>query len=424
MTVALHRRSLSTICAMLESGETTSEAIVGDCLDWIAAREDAIGAWAFLDPKIALQQARARDAEPRRSPLHGVPVAVKDVVDVAGMPSAWGDEATYGHRRPERDAPIVRRLRDLGAVILGKTAVSRFGFWWPGKTRNPLSPDRTPGSSSSGAAAAVADFMCPLSIGTQTGGSVSRPAAYCGIVGVLPSHGWIAWRHSRDFAPTFDVAGFFARDMADARLAHALLAGETAKPRTAPLRIGLHRTRHWNDAEPCMRTTFDEAAQRLAQAGHMVQEIALPPDYDALYDQQHLIVQYESFRQFAWELSASRNTLHAGVAELLEEGARVSDADYFAAIAAQRRMKARFPTDLGGFDMLMVPGIDGEPPPADRCGSNIFIRQWMMLHTPDVTMPFGTGPSGLPLAVRFIGRNGDDAAHLAACALAGDALAA
>lgn len=422
MAVPLHRRSLVELAAMLEAGETTSEAIVADCLARIDAREATIGAWAFLDPELALRQARARDAEPRRSPLHGIPVAVKDVVDVAGMPSAWGDDATYGHRRPVRDAPIVRRLRDLGAVILGKTAVSRFGYWWPGKTRNPLSPDRTPGSSSSGAAASVADFMCPLSIGTQTGGSVSRPAAYCGLVGVLPSHGWIAWRESRDFAPTFDVAGFFTRDMADARLAHALLSGEAPSPRAGQLRIGLHRTRHWHDAEPCMRDAFEEAARRLAAAGHVVEELDLPAEYDALYEQQHVIVEYESHRSFAWELAESRHTLHDGVAALLEEGAATTDAEYFAAIAAHRRMKARFPTDLGACDMLMVPGIDGEPPPAERCGSNIFIRQWMMLHTPDVTMPFGKGPSALPLAVRFVGRHGADAAHLAACSLARAAL--
>ena len=215
----LNKLSLREASSRLAAGTMSSEDLTRDCLMRIGAREDDVGAWTYIDSELALQQARQRDREPRRGPLHGIPVGLKDVLDTFDMPTLWGDAETYGGRRPTRDAPIVQALREAGAVLLGKTEVSRFGFWWPSKTRNPLALERTPGSSSSGSAAAVADHMCPFAVGTQTGGSIIRPAAFCGLAGIKPSHDWIAWRNARDFAPSFDVAGWLARDVADLQLA-------------------------------------------------------------------------------------------------------------------------------------------------------------------------------------------------------------
>lgn len=409
--------TLSEQAQRLAAGTVTAEALTRAHLARIAAREPAVGAWEFVDPNYALEQARARDAEPRRSALHGIPVAIKDVLDTYDMPTLWGDAATYAGRRPTRDAPIVRALRDAGAVILGKTTVSRFGFWWPAKTRNPLALDRTPGSSSSGSAAAVADRMCPLAVGTQTGGSIIRPAAFCGLVGFLPSRDWIAWRNARDFAPSFDVAGWLARDVADTQLAMQAVTGRAvyAPDGVVPerLTIGLYHTADWDKAPAYVHESFLATAARLQRAGLSVREIALPADYDRLSDAQHLIVQFETARLFDWELRDARERLDAGVRALVEEGLTIPLARYNEAQDLARRMRARFDADLDGVDVLMVPGSEGEPPDASRCGSNIFIRMWMMLHVPVVSLPAGTGPSGLPLSVQIIGRHDDDAAHLA-----------
>lgn len=414
---------LGDLMTKLEDGELTSEAIVRSCLDRIAEREPTVGAWDFIDPELALAQARARDGEPRRSPLHGIPVGVKDVLDVVGMPAAWGDQATYGHRRPERDAPVVQRLRELGAVILGKTAVSRFGFWWPGKARNPHDPSRTPGSSSSGSGAAVADFMCPLAIGTQTSGSVMRPAAFCGVVGLMGSHGWITWANSRDYAASFDRVGVYARTMAEARIGYTQLTGRPAPaPDSRRLRIGLYRTHQWPEAKPYVQAHFEASAERLVAAGHVVEEIVLPPIYDLMWDAQPVIGEYESYRSFIWEMEHARDSLVPGLEELLLSGKSISIEAYNQAIDLMRSLRARFADDIRGFDLIMTPGSEGEAPAATGVGSNMFIRQWMMTTGPIIAVPAGTGPNGLPLGVQFIGRPEDDAAHVGRVAVLAEVL--
>lgn len=409
--------SLNEASDLLSKGMLTSEALTVACLDRIGAREADVCAWTYIDSELALEQARQRDRESRRGPLHGIPVAVKDVLDTWDMPTLWGDAKTYADRRPQRDAPVVRALRDAGAVILGKTEVSRFGFWWPARTRNPLALDRTPGSSSSGSAAAVADRHCPLAVGTQTGGSIIRPAAFCGLAGIKPTHDWIAWRNARDFAPSFDVAGWLARDIADLQLAFHAVTGRAAFAPDAPLPattvIGLQRTADWTAAPQYVRDNFERTAQRLCDGGMVVREVVLPAEYEALSDAQHLIVQYETARLFDWELREARDHLDNGVRELVEGGLSVPRADYNAAQDLASRLRARFDGDLDGVDLLMVPGSQGEPPPASDCGSNIFIRQWMMLHVPDVSLPAGHGPDGLPLSVQLIGRHQQDAQLLA-----------
>ena len=215
----------------IAEGTLSSERLVRSCIERIHEREGTVRAWEHFDPHHALAQARRRDRGASKGLLHGLPVGVKDVLDTVDMPTSYGDAATFGDRRPHRNAPVVQRLREEHAVLLGKTAVSRFGFWWPGKARNPHNPEHTPGSSSSGSAAAVADCMCPLAIGTQTEGSIMRPAAFCGVVGLVPTHGWLAWRNSRDYAPTLDVVGGFGRSVQDMLF---LMRGLTGRPAFDP----------------------------------------------------------------------------------------------------------------------------------------------------------------------------------------------
>ncbi|MFO1079560.1 MAG: amidase [Reyranellaceae bacterium] len=415
--VQANELSLLDASCHLAMGTLSSEALTRACLERIGVREADVAAWAYIDSELALEQARQRDRELRRGPLHGIPVAIKDVLDTFDMPTLWGDAKAYAGRRPQRDAPVVRALRDAGAVILGKTEVSRFGFWWPARTRNPLDLARTPGSSSSGSAAAVADRMCPLAVGTQTGGSIIRPAAFCGLAGIKPTHDWIPWRNARDFAPSFDVAGFLARDVAGLQLALQAVTGRAAYAPGAALpqrtTIGLYRTADWPAAPSYVHDNFDRIAARLAAAGVAVREVVLPADYDRLSDAQHVIVQYETARLFDWELREARTLLDDGVRTLVEGGLAISRTDYNEAQDLAARLRERFAGDLDGVDLLLVPGSQGEPPPLADCGSNLFIRQWMMLHVPDVSLPAGHGPDGLPLSMQLIGRRGDDARLLA-----------
>ena len=402
--------------AQIAAGRLTSEALVRACLARIEAREADIQAWEFLDPDAALEQARRCDRSPPAGPLHGLPVGVKDVLDTADMPTLWGDEATFAGRRPERDAPVVQRLREEGAVLLGKTAISRFGFWWPGKTRNPHDPEHTPGSSSSGSAAAVADFMCPLAVGTQTVGSIMRPAAFCGVVGMIPTHGWMPWRNTRDYAPSLDVVGGLTRSVGDMML---LLYGLTGRSEFdpdgklgGPLTVGLYRTADWPGAPGYTHDSFDDAARRLADGGCGIREVALPETYERLVDTLETINGYEASRAFEWEMTRHRDLVEPGLVELLDEGRKISRASYLAAQDHAEACRRRFADDIDGVDLVMAPGALGEAPKATSTGHNEFIAMWTILHGPNVSVPVGSGPNGLPLGVQLIGRRGDDAAHL------------
>src|SRR3954451_11300944 len=195
----------------------SSKELVAGCLERIAAREPEVRAWAHLDPEAALAQARDRDAEAPRGPLHGIPVGVKDIVDTADMPTAYGSPIYAGHR-PGRDADCVAWLREAGAVILGKTVTTEFATYEPPPTVNPLDSARTPGGSSSGSAAAVADGMVPLALGSQTAGSTIRPASFCGIAGFKPGHGWRSTRGVKRLSEGLDTLGVLARGVSDAAL--------------------------------------------------------------------------------------------------------------------------------------------------------------------------------------------------------------
>ena len=411
-----NKLSARDAAARIASGDLTSEALVRDCLARIEAREPDIQAWEFLNPDAALEQARRCDRSPRTGPFHGLPVGVKDVLDTADMPTIWGDEATFGGRQPTRNAPVVQRLREEGAIVLGKTAISRFGFWWPGKTRNPHNPEHTPGSSSSGSAAAVADFMCPLAIGTQTAGSIMRPAAFCGIVGMIPTHGWMAWRNSRDYAESFDVVGGLTRSVGDMIFLMCGLTGESDYDPDATLEgdltVGLYRTTDWEKAPDYTRDSFEDTVQRLADGGCVVREVALPKAYERLVETLDTISCYESARSFEWEMTHHRELVEPGIVELLEDGRAIPRADYLAAQAHAEACRRSFAADIDGVDLLMAPGALGEAPKATSTGHNQFIGMWTPLHGPNVSLPVGVGPTNLPLGVQLIGRHGDDAAHL------------
>jgi len=226
----LYRLSASEAAQRLAAGKLAAVDLVRSCLERIAEREGTVGAWAHLDAETALAEARARDQSSKRGPLHGIPVGVKDIMDTADLPTAYGSRA-YGNHRPRADAAAVALAREAGAVVLGKTVTTEFAAMSPGKTRNPHNPAHTPGGSSSGSAAGVADLMMPLAFGTQTAGSIIRPAAFCGIIGMKPSFGRVATAGTKVLAHGLDTIGGFARSVADAAL---FIAALTQRPDLAP----------------------------------------------------------------------------------------------------------------------------------------------------------------------------------------------
>ncbi len=256
----------------------TAEALTAAYLDRIEAREAVVGAWHYLDRETALATARQRDAEPPRGPLHGIPIAVKDLIDTVDMPTTYGS-AIYRNHRPAADASCVALAKAAGAVVLGKTVTTEFAAFTPGKTANPRNPAHTPGGSSSGSAAAVADGMAPLGFGTQTAGSVIRPAAYCGCIGYKPSFGLINRAGVKPLADSLDTVGILARTVEDAAFFAGLLSERPALrhlavPSQAP-RFGLYRTPMWDAAEPATAAALDAAREALERAGAAVAELAI-----------------------------------------------------------------------------------------------------------------------------------------------------
>src|SRR5215831_19846750 len=299
-------RSLSARDAARQIAERriTAEELATACLDRVAAREAVVGAWQYLDREAALAAARRRDAEPPRGPLHGVPIAVKDLIDTVDMPTAYGSSIYRGHR-PAADASCVALARAAGAVVLGKTVTTEFAAFTPGKIANPRNPAHTPGGSSSGSAAAVADGMAPLAFGTQTAGSVIRPGAYCGCIAYKRSFGLINRAGVKPLADSLDTVGVFARTVEDAAFFAGVLSERpalrrAAVPHTAP-HFGLYRTPMWDQAEPVTAAALAAARSALERAGAVVMELAVAPEHHGLTDVQETIMWFETVRGLAFE---------------------------------------------------------------------------------------------------------------------------
>jgi Asp-tRNA(Asn)/Glu-tRNA(Gln) amidotransferase A subunit family amidase len=411
-----NRISATEAAALIASGKLTAVQLAEDCLARVEQREHDVQAWAYIDPDQVLAQARARDAEQPRGPLHGVPVAIKDIIDTADMPAEYGSPIYTGHR-PRADAACVALLRNAGAVIMGKTVTAEFAMRAPGKTRNPLNTAHTPGGSSSGSAAAVADFMVPLALGTQTAGSVLRPAAFCGIVGFKPTFNIINVAAVKPNAETFDTVGLMARSVSDIALTLRAMTDQKpdgALPAIDKPRIGFCRTPQWPHAEPATVAALEGAASQLAKAGARVREVTLPPAFDALYDAKTRIGDYESTRALAWERSHFEQKISAVLREKLATSDACTLEQYIAAQKLLVECRRLLAVTFGDFDVLLVPSACGEAPKGlTTTGDAVFNQIWTALHTPAVTVPAFTGPGGLPMGAQFIGAYGADSVTLA-----------
>jgi len=400
--------------AAMASGRLTPVALMESCLARIAEREAEVRAFAWIEPERAL--AAARRADPSL-PLGGLPIGVKDVIDTEEYPTQHGSPIWAGNR-PRGDAAAVAWARAAGAVVAGKTVTTEFATRFPGPTRNPANLAHTPGGSSSGSAAAVADGMVPLAFGTQTAGSIIRPAAYCGIVGYKPSFGLISRIGMKIMSDSLDTVGCLARSVADVALFAGTLSGRDlgspdVSPGRAP-RIGLCRSPAWPAALPETVALMERAATALARAGASVRDQELPARFAALAEAHPVVMNVESARAIGWELTTQRPLVSTELRERLEPALALPVEAYDRALAIMRDCIAGFPEATEGLDVLVTPSAPGEAPEGiGWTGDPVFNALWTALRVPCVTVPAGFGSKGLPLGIQIVGRMGEDRAVLA-----------
>jgi Asp-tRNA(Asn)/Glu-tRNA(Gln) amidotransferase A subunit family amidase len=414
----LNELGAAEIARKIAARETTSEAVVRGCLARIAARDGVVKAWVNFNPELALAQARALDRGPSRGPLHGVPVGIKDIIDTFDMTTEMGSPIYSGHR-PPADASCVALLRRAGAVILGKTVTCEFAGMAPGVTTNPHHPAHTPGGSSSGSAAAVADHMVPVALGTQTGGSVLRPSSYCGIFGFKPTYNSFNKMGVWPAAESIDTIGVHARSIDDIEFLTAVLRmqalEEPRQLRAAP-RVGLCRTDMWDAAQPESKAAVESAAEQLGKAGARVRDIELPAPFVDL----HLVVRgtinnYERAACMASLWDRHRDQLSPQMRHYVENGQNTSRADYVGAWRRMEECRALLPAVFKDVDVLLVPCVAGEAPNGlQATGDPRMQAVWTALHTPAITLPTSRGPNKLPVGIQLVAQRYDDDRLLAA----------
>ncbi|WP_206151310.1 amidase [Starkeya sp. ORNL1] len=402
----LNELPASEVARRIAAGETTSEAVVRACLDRIAAREPDVRAFATLDPELVLAEAKRRDREPPRGPLHGVPFGVKDVIDTADLPTGMGSKLYDGYR-PRVDAACVALARAAGGIVLGKTTTAEFAGSAPTVTRNPLALGHTPGGSSSGSAAAVADDMLPVAFGTQTGGSVLRPASFCGVIGFKPTFGTFNPVGVKPAAESFDTVGLIARTLDDIELFTAVLVNDaprfTPRPESAP-RIGLCRTHLWDTAQPETVAAVENAASALARAGAPVVEIGFPDSFSRLSVERAVINAYERAHSLAHEWHHGRDAFSPQMLATCEKGLGIRRAEYVQALRFAAECRRAVGALFENVDVLLAPCVPGEAPEGlEYAGDPRFQEIWTMLHVPTLTLPAHRGPRGLPVGIQLVG---------------------
>jgi Asp-tRNA(Asn)/Glu-tRNA(Gln) amidotransferase A subunit family amidase len=372
---------------------------LSDCLARTDARDAVVRGWAHID----------RNASGGDGPLAGLVLGVKDVIDVAGMPTTHGS-AIYAANIAQADAQAVARLRAAGAVVLGKTVTAEFATYHPGPTANPRNLDHTPGGSSSGSAAVVADGQADIALGTQTAGSMIRPASFCGTFGFKPTFGRYPLDGVLETSPSLDTLGLFARNLAILSAADAVLAGDNAMPpAAASLRIGLCRSPVWDEADDEMQAAFLRFADRLRDAGHTVIDRTLPEPFHRLADAQALIHRREAFVTMGHIRQAHPDRVSAAFAAMIDEGAGESQEDYRAALALQRQCKDLLGEVFADLDMLLVPGATGAAPQSlQATGNPTFQRIWTAVGVPCLGFPAEWRDDGLPLGLQVIAAPGAD----------------
>lgn len=405
----------------IEDGALTPAKVIDLCAEAIAAQDAEIGAFVALDIEGARRLADAL----RGTPLRGLPIGVKDIFDTADFPTEYGSKIYAGHR-PAADCPAVSLLKRAGGVVLGKTVTTEFAHMQPAKTKNPRNLEHTPGGSSSGSAAAVAAGMVPIATGTQTGGSVIRPAAYCGVAGFKPSYRLLPTAGIKCFSWSLDTVGLFAAGVADVAYAAAVISGRDLRvDRAAPSAptLLLARTRQWDEASPDMQKAVEDAARAAQVAGARVEEIALSDAIEEGWRAQPIIMDYEAYRALAYEYDNHRAAIGPVLGALLDKAAGITSEEYDAARRVTKRARHAANELLEGKFILMPSAPGAAPRGFATTGKATFNRLWTSMGTPCVNVPGISDAAGLPLGVQIVGRFGRDRAALETAAFVENAIA-
>ena len=410
-STALHELGAWEAARRIARRELRALDLLRACLERIAEREPAVHAFAHLAPDAALAQARALDAGALRGLLHGLPLGVKDLFDSADLPTTYGSALYAGHR-PVADAAALALCRAAGAVVVGKTVSTEFAYFQPGPTRNPHHLGHTPGGSSSGSAAAVAASMLPLALGSQTSGSIIRPASFCGVVGYKASLGRVPRAGIKTLSETLDAFGGFGRSVRDAALLGAVLTSDARlaalKP-AGPPRIGIVRTPEWPQAGADVQALFASLPGALAGSAAALVEVELPAALADWIGLQKSVMAFEMARSLSHERLRHRERLGAQLSALMDEGMAISGARHADDLARTERMRHAIERLFDAHDVLLAPSAIGEAPHGlDATGDPLFCRGWTLLGLPCVHLPVGVGSHGLPIGLQAIGRRHDD----------------
>jgi Asp-tRNA(Asn)/Glu-tRNA(Gln) amidotransferase A subunit family amidase len=414
MTREPHRLTAIEAAVQIAAGNLSAESLVRSCLERIQHRDPLVHAWVHLDPETAIASARRADASPRAGLLHGIPIGFKDVIDTADQPTAYGSRIYAGHR-PVADAACVALSREAGALVLGKTASTEFAYRHPSACTNPHNAAHSPGGSSSGSAAAVADFMVPLAVGTQTSGSVIRPAAYCGVHAIKPGYGELSFSGVRHLSESLDTLGCMGRSIEDLSLFLAALQMREYRAvgnglARAP-RLAIYRSDLWDDARPDARKQFDEVIERLGQAGAELTEVANPGLDRKWLDACWTVTKFEAGRVLVHEYRSHREGMSAAAQALVNDAQGIDLPAYHAAGAELERGRNHLLAQLAPYDATLTLSAVGEAPLGlHDTGPVLFNYLWTLAWTPALNLPVMKGDSGLPIGLQVIGpRRGEQA---------------
>ena len=412
----------------ISKGEITSEELVQACLERVEQVDGAIEAWSYLNPDYALDQARKLDIIRQDGgpigPLHGIPAGIKDIIDTAHIPTELGTPIHAG-RVPFKDAWVVSRLRQAGAVIMGKTVTTELATYSPGKTKNPHDPNRTPGGSSSGSAAAVSSNMVPIALGSQTNGSIIRPAAFCGVFGFKPSFGMIPRTGVLTQSVPLDQLGVFARTTEDVALLTQVLAGyDVTDPsttlRTPPLllsvaaeeppmtpKIGFVKTPVWDRADVICREAHQELCETL---GENIEEVELSPSFNHVFDHHKIVMEADIAYNYEKEYETGKDLLSDSLRGQIERGKSYTAVSYQKAIAQQVILDVTLEELFNEYDALLTPSVPGEAPVGlDNTGDPSFCTIWTFCGVPSLNIPIFVGENGMPIGTQLVGAKNDDA---------------
>ncbi|MFT7530218.1 MAG: Asp-tRNA(Asn)/Glu-tRNA(Gln) amidotransferase A subunit family amidase [Gammaproteobacteria bacterium] len=408
---SLNELCLTELTALRSAGKLDEKQLLEDCIQRISQREPEVQAFQFFNADQARKSLSSNSTTINcpATNLSGIPFGVKDIMDTWDMPTTWGSPI-YKDHRPAKDAGIVAALRSHGAQVMGKTVTTEFAYFFPGKTKNPKNTNHTPGGSSQGSAAAVADFMIPFSLGSQTAASVIRPAAYCGVVGYKASHGEFDLGGICSLSQSMDSLGIFVRDARDLQLIRTTLLGcQTGHNSHHPQKIGVVKTPHWLSASEETRNLLINVSERVRDAGVEVIDLQIGPADESLTEAQKTIMAYEVARSRAFEYHQYRSQISPQFKALVEDGMQLSRQAYEDASTLADTCRQQLAEVLLSVDFLLTPSATGEAPEGiDSTGDPLFSRMWNLLGGPAVTLPAGTGPKGLPLGVQLIGGKSQD----------------